>query len=56
MRNKYQGVCYRCGEIVPAKEGHFERHHGTWRVQHASCAIEYRKMKYQPKSEGGHHA
>ena len=44
MRNKFAGTCYRCGEICPAGEGHFERtpfSHG-WRVQHASCAIKHR--------------
>lgn len=39
MRNKYEGKCYRCGKIVKPKEGHFERHNGSWRVQHANCAI-----------------
>lgn len=41
-RNRYPGPCYRCGEWVPAGEGHFERLAGHWRVQHASCAIEMR--------------
>lgn len=42
MRNKHPGQCYRCGSLVEAGEGHFERYFGTWRVQHASCAIEHR--------------
>lgn len=42
MRNKYPGICYRCGKLVQPGQGHFERHKGKWRVQHASCAIEYR--------------
>lgn len=47
MRNKYPGVCYRCGKPVKAGEGHFEKIRGSsgpkrWRVQHASCAIEHR--------------
>lgn len=42
MRNKYAGTCYRCNEHCPAGEGHFERFGTTWRVQHASCAIEFR--------------
>lgn len=45
MRNQYPGTCYRCGENVPAGEGHFERNHQPpfgWRVQHAECAIEFR--------------
>jgi hypothetical protein len=54
MRNKYPGICYRCGKRVEAGEGHFEGY-GTrcsrrkfrqkitrWRVQHAECAIKYR--------------
>lgn len=42
MRNKYPGKCYRCGEIVRAQEGHFERHGRGWRTQHATCAIAHR--------------
>lgn len=42
MRNKYSGICYRCGENVPPGEGHFERFRGSWRTQHASCAIKFR--------------
>jgi len=44
MRNKYPGICYRCGKEVKAGEGHFERHNNGWRVQHASCAIKFRKI------------
>ncbi len=39
MRNKFKGVCYRCGKEVEAGEGHFERHKGGWRVQHVSCCL-----------------
>ena len=42
MRNKYGGKCYRCSKYVNPGEGHFERHSGSWRVQHAMCAIENR--------------
>ena len=42
MRNSFPGTCYRCGTLCAAGEGHFERIPGRWRVQHASCAIEYR--------------
>ena len=42
MRNKYPGICYRCGLAVAVGDGHFERLGKTWRVQHASCAIEHR--------------
>lgn len=43
MRNRHPGICYRCGKPVAAGDGHFERHKGGWRVQHATCAIEARK-------------
>lgn len=42
MRNQYPGTCYRCGQHVEAGAGHFERFFGQWRVQHATCAIQYR--------------
>ena len=46
MRNKYPGICYRCGERVEVGQGHFEKIiGGGWRVQHASCAIKYRGTK-----------
>lgn len=44
MRNKHPGYCYRCGEWVKPGAGHFERISGGWRVQHADCAIEARKV------------
>lgn len=42
MRNRYPGVCYRCGETVAPGDGHFERFAGGWRTQHANCAILWR--------------
>lgn len=43
VRNKYPGVCYRCGEVVEPGAGHFEKlPGGGWRVQHADCAIKWR--------------
>lgn len=42
MRNRFPGECYRCKAWVQAGEGHFERLGGSWRVQHAACAIEHR--------------
>ena len=45
MRNKYAGPCYRCGQTVAPGDGHFERHNGGWRTQHADCAIEHRSIK-----------
>jgi hypothetical protein len=45
MRNRFPGTCYRCGKPVAAGEGHFERHRGGWRTQHADCAIKARKER-----------
>jgi hypothetical protein len=42
MRNRHPGTCYRCGKLCTAGDGHFERHAGGWRVQHADCAIAHR--------------
>jgi len=42
MRNKFSGICYRCGEVVAEGAGHFERYFGGWRTQHAECAIAFR--------------
>jgi hypothetical protein len=47
MRSKYPGICYRCGKEVKVGEGHFERYQGGWRVQHAECAIEHRRAKFE---------
>ena len=43
MRNKYPGVCYKCGKRVEVGEGHFERHQGKWRVQHKEEAMKGEK-------------
>lgn len=51
MRNQYPGTCYRCGKEVAAKSGHFERHIGSWKVQHAQCAIQYRGTPHTYKNE-----
>ncbi len=47
MRNKYPGICYRCGKLVPKGAGHPEHvmPGDTWRVQHADCAIKAREEK-----------
>ena len=55
MRNKFPGQCFRCGGVVDAGAGHFERFGKTqrlkykdaprditWLIQHADCAVEYR--------------
>lgn len=42
MRNKYKGICYRCGTEVAPGKGHFEKTRTGWRTQHAECAIKYR--------------
>lgn len=47
MRNKHPGTCYRCKFRVEAGQGHFERHAGGWRVQHADCAIKARQAKQE---------
>lgn len=49
MRNKYQGICYRCNKIVNKGEGHFEKTVTGWRTQHAECCI---KNKYIMNSVG----
>lgn len=36
-RNKFAGDCYKCGTRVEVGDGHFERHNGKFRVQHATC-------------------
>lgn len=45
MRNKYPGICYRCNKKVEVGKGHFERHHGIWRTQHADCCLQAKKEK-----------
>lgn len=42
MRNRYRGVCYKCGAVVPPGFGFFEKNHGQfrggkWRVQCVKC-------------------
>lgn len=40
MRNKFAQECYRCGVLVPAGDGFFERIRGKgWQVRHANCKI-----------------
>lgn len=55
-RNTFNAVCFRCGYMVPAGQGHFEKVGKTqiqkygldfvkdkkWLTQHAECAIKYR--------------
>jgi hypothetical protein len=52
MRNRYAGICYRCGKPCAPGAGHFERHAGGWRVQHAACCIAHResRLRGQQKS------
>lgn len=63
MRNRYPGTCYRCGDLVAAGDGHFERFNGGWRTQHATCAIacrgvpdpernKHRQMKLERLAQG----
>lgn len=35
MRNKFEGVCYVCNQLVRSGTGHFERNMGKFRVKHA---------------------
>jgi hypothetical protein len=46
MRNKYPGICYRCGGNVGIGDGHFERYGNGWRLQHAKCAILCRETNF----------
>ena len=58
MRNRYPGICYRCGKLVEKDKGHFEKIEykrgewrpgaPKWRTQHADCCIESREKKYAP--------
>lgn len=50
MRNKYPGICYRCGQMCEKGAGHFERYKGSFRVQHAECAIRWRNMKNETRT------
>lgn len=54
MRNRFPGICYRCGKQVGAGEGHFERFRGAWRTQHAECAIEFRGVP-DPERDADQH-
>lgn len=49
MRNKHPGTCYRCNLRVEGGQGHFERHKGGWRTQHAECAIKAKQEKHNPQ-------
>jgi hypothetical protein len=49
MRNRFPGTCYRCNQWCAAGDGHFERIGKTWRVQHATCAIEFRAKAREVK-------
>lgn len=51
MRNRYAGICYRCGKWCAKGAGHFERQGYKWRVQHAECAIIHRNPKYASQQE-----
>ena len=49
MRNKFPGTCYQCGKLVKKGEGHFQRHHGSWIIHHAFCAIKNREERKNKK-------
>ena len=52
MRNQHAGTCYRCGKTVEPGAGHFERHKGKWRTQHAGCAIWNRSTRQNSAQDG----
>jgi DNA-directed RNA polymerase subunit RPC12/RpoP len=37
MRNKYPGVCFRCGAHVASGSGHFQREAGRWLIRCKAC-------------------
>lgn len=37
MRNRYPGICYKCGKHIPVGYGFFERYRGGWRLQCVKC-------------------
>jgi hypothetical protein len=40
VRNKFAGICYRCGKWCNAGDGHCDKRQGSsWAVQHVTCAI-----------------
>lgn len=50
MRNRYPGICYRCGKVVKKGDGHFEKDSNPdnpdkWRTIHAACVFEQREEK-----------
>lgn len=48
MRNRFPGICYKCGKEVKKGAGHFERAKPPWRgwkTIHAECAIAQRMEK-----------
>lgn len=51
MRNKYPGICYRCGKVVAKGAGHFERKNGEWLTQHAECCIKAKEENNQEIKE-----
>lgn len=36
MRNKYKGICYKCGGVVEVGQGYFQRSKGEWLTKHAT--------------------
>ena len=51
MRNKYPGICYRCGLLVNVGDGHFERYNHSFRVIHAECVLKQRQEKAENKEK-----
>lgn len=44
MRNKFKGLCYKCGKPVEVGQGFFEKIRGkSWKVKHATGTIQEKK-------------
>lgn len=49
-RNKYPGICYRCGKNVEVGQGHFQRSQQNikvkfatkWLLQHSECVFKHK--------------
>ena len=52
MRNKYPGICYRCGKHVEKGDGHFEKTKDGWRVQHAECCLKTQEIDMKNGDQG----
>lgn len=51
MRNKYPGICLRCGKPVAVGEGYFQRKPGGWSVRCEACVGKGNEPLQQPTPE-----